>query len=179
MKRHPDLADLYGKYEPTNKKLTEAFARGILAAGQAKERPNQSLTKGLTPLIAGVMRGVLLTRLQILQFQWIEGNGLRGSEKRSVKELHKLVMEQYQYLRGKLAKMITVKDSEGTPAENLKKYLESQGDLFWEILDEVEKSDDGRLIWSLIRSYREGLIRDEVTGETLSAETMMNRPNGN
>lgn len=175
MTPHASVADLCAAHPEAADAIEMALSRGVLLAANRRKRPNKSETAPLGPLAQGILRGVVLTRTLLLHYEWLESNGLGGTEKKSAKELIKLVREQYHFLRNKAAKHIGVQ-GEGTPSQNLSAYLDAATDLFWEVFEEADKADDARVMLAVCQCYNEGLISDKESGEVVRAETLSPAP---
>lgn len=171
MQPHPDIADLITAKPDAQEQITMALTRGMILVGKKRKRPNKSETATLPITTQGMVRGVVLTRLLLMHYEWLESNGLGGTEKKSAKELMKLVREQYHFLRGKTAKRMGVQ-GEGTPEKNLSDYLEAAVDLYWDVFEEADNADDARLMLAVCQCYNEGLIKDSETGNIVSADTI-------
>ncbi len=169
MEIHPAVADLCAAHPEQADVIMTALHRGIMVAAQRRNRINKSETATLPLLAQGLVRGVVLTKLLLTHFDWLESNGLGGTEKKSAKELTKLVREQYHFLRAKATKSIRIQ-GEGTPAQKMSAYLDACTDLFWDIFEEADHADDARLMLALAQCYNEGLVRDSETGNIVSAE---------
>jgi len=168
---HPDIADLVAAHPEAYTAITMAFTRGIMLATQKRKRPNKSETATVDKFSQGLIRGVVLTRLLLVHYDWLESKGLGGTEKRSAKELTKLIREQHVFLRDKAAKRIGVQGND-TPARNLANYLDAATDLYWDIFEEADNADDARLMLALCMCYNEGLVKDSESGNIVSADTI-------
>jgi hypothetical protein len=166
---HPEVDDLIALHPEAADAITTAVARGFMLAGQQRQRINKSETADLPVLSQGLVRGLVLTRILLMHYEWLESNGLGGTEKKSAKELTRLVREQYHFLRRKATKLIGVR-GEGTPEQNLSNYLEVCTDTYWDVFDTADKAEDARMLLSLWQCYNEGLIADSATGQVVGAE---------
>jgi hypothetical protein len=171
MEAHPQVADLIAARPEAAEQITMALTRGIMLAGQKRKRPNKSETSALPLVTQGMVRGVVLTSILLLHYEWLESNGLGGTEKKSAKELMKLVREQYHFLRRKTAKVMGVQ-GDGTPEQNLSAYLQAATDLYWDIFEEADNADDARVMLAICQCYQEGLIKDSESGDIVSADTI-------